>query len=213
MFNNVLIASGPTIEPIDPVRFISNRSSGKTGYHLATEAHKRQISAITFVTGPTCHLPTGVRMVAVETAQEMRKNMLKLQPDAQVIIMAAAVCDFRSLKYYTEKIKKEKDRITLEFIRNPDILQELGSVKSPGQILVGFAAETENMFENAHRKMAAKNLDLLVLNEISEDNPAFGVDDNQAYFITRGGIRKLEKMSKAKLAGCLWDAIAALSPV
>ncbi len=207
----ILIASGPTIEPIDPVRFLSNRSSGKTGFHLATEALRRGLGPVTFVTGPTAFLPDGVELVEVESAQEMRAALSARFAGAGIVVMAAAVSDYRSIKYYPEKLKKCGERLTLELVKNPDILLELGRRKRRGQILVGFAAETEDIFANAQRKLEAKNLDLLVLNEISAENPAFGREENQVYFVRADGVRRLEPMSKALIAARLWDEVAALA--
>jgi phosphopantothenoylcysteine decarboxylase/phosphopantothenate--cysteine ligase len=211
VFNKIIITSGPTLEPIDPVRFISNRSSGKTGYHLAMEARARDLGPVTFITGPTFYLPTQVEIIQVETAQEMRAAIGERFRQADVLIMAAAVGDYRSLKYYPDKMKKNSERITLELVKNPDILLELGSHKRKGQILVGFAAETEDIFANAQKKLLAKNLDLLVLNEISEANPAFGSDENQVYLVRRDGVRRLETMSKALVAAQIWDDIIGLA--
>lgn len=211
MFKKIVIASGPTLEPIDPVRFISNRSSGKTGYHLAMEARMRGFGPITFITGPTFYLPAQVELIQVETAQEMRTAIGCHFRQADVIIMAAAVSDYRSLKYYPEKMKKNSDRITLELVKNPDILLELGRHKRKNQLLVGFAAETEDIFASAQKKLIAKNLDLLVLNEISETNPAFGCDENQVYLVRPNGVRKLEKMNKAHIAAVIWDDLISLA--
>jgi phosphopantothenoylcysteine decarboxylase/phosphopantothenate--cysteine ligase len=211
VFKRILITSGPTLEPIDPVRFISNRSSGKTGYHLAMEARVRNLGPITFITGPTVYLPSQVELIQVETAQEMRAAIGERFRQADVIIMAAAVSDYRSLKYYPEKLKKSGDRMTLELVKNPDILLELGQYKRKNQILVGFAAETEDIFANAQKKLVAKNLDLLVLNEISEANPAFGSEENQVYLVRADGVRKLEKMKKAHIAALIWDDILSLA--
>lgn len=211
MFNKIVIASGPTLEPIDPVRFLSNRSSGKTGYHLAMEARVRDIGPITFITGPTFYLPIQVELIQVETAQEMRAAIGDHFRSSDVIIMAAAVSDYRSLKYYPEKMKKDSERITLELVKNPDILLELGRHKRKNQILVGFAAESEDIFVNAQKKLIAKNLDLLVLNEISEANPAFGCDENQVYLVRPEGVRKLEKMNKAHIAAVIWDDIVSMA--
>ena len=211
MFDRILITSGPTIEPIDPVRFLSNRSSGRTGYHLAKEAQARGLGPVTFVTGPTAWYPSGVEVVRVETALEMRAAVGEHLRQADVIIMAAAVSDYRSLKYYPEKMKKSGERITLELVRNPDILLEAGQSKRRGQVLVGFAAETEDIFANAQKKLTAKNLDLLVLNEISEANPAFGCEENQVFLVRPDGVRRLEKMSKARIAAEVWDEIIALA--
>jgi len=206
MFRTALITSGPTLEPIDPVRFISNRSSGKTGYFLAQEGVSRAMRVF-FVSGPTAYLPRDVELVQVETALEMREAVLARAAEAEVVIMAAAVCDFRSAKYYPEKIKKERAKLHLDLVRNPDILGELGERKREKQILVGFAAETENIFENAMKKLRAKNLDLLVLNEISDSNPAFDADDNQVYLVTPDHIQKLERLPKARIARHVWDEI------
>lgn len=207
MFKSVIIASGPTIEPIDPVRFISNRSSGKTGFHLANEAKKRKIDEIFFITGPTNYIPSDVNLVHVDTAISMRDNMLTYFKEAEVIIMAAAVSDYRSSEYCHEKIKKGNDRVILELVKNPDILKEIGEKKSDNQILVGFAAETSNIFENAKEKFEKKNLDLLVLNEISKENPVFNEDFNQVFFVYKKGIIKLDKMSKMEIAVLIWDEI------
>lgn len=211
MFKKIIIASGPTLEPIDPVRFLSNRSSGKTGYHLAMEARQRGIGPITFITGPTFYLPGQVELIQVETAQEMRAAIGGRFRSADVIIMAAAVSDYRSLKYYPEKMKKDSERITLELVKNPDILLEIGRHKRKNQILVGFAAESEDIFANAQKKLVAKNLDLLVLNEISEANPAFGCDENQVYLVSPTGVRKLERMNKAHIAAMIWNEIVAMA--
>lgn len=211
MFKKILIASGPTLEPIDPVRFISNRSSGKTGYHLAMEARVRNLGPVTFITGPTFFLPTQTEIIQVETAQEMRAAIGEHFRSSDVIIMAAAVGDYRSLKYYPDKMKKSGERITLELVKNPDILLELGQHKRKDQILVGFAAETEDIFANAQKKLLAKNLDLLVLNEISAANPAFGCDENQVYLMRPDGVRRLDKLSKAHIATLIWDDIIGLA--
>jgi phosphopantothenoylcysteine decarboxylase / phosphopantothenate---cysteine ligase len=207
----ILITSGPTIEPIDPVRFLSNRSSGKTGLHLAREACARRLGPVTFITGPTAFLPDEVEIVQVESAQEMRAAVNARARQADVIIMAAAVSDYRSVKYYADKMKKSGERLTLELVKNPDILLELGRRKRRGQVLVGFAAETEDIFANAQKKLLAKNLDLLVLNEISEANPAFGSDENQVYLVRRDGVRRFERMSKARIAALVWDDIIDLA--
>jgi phosphopantothenoylcysteine decarboxylase/phosphopantothenate--cysteine ligase len=211
VFSRILITSGPTIEPIDPVRFLSNRSSGKTGFHLAEEARRRGLGPVVFITGPTAYTPGQAEVVRVESAQEMRAAVNEHYGRADVIIMAAAVSDYRSLKYYPDKMKKNAERLTLELVKNPDILLELGRRKRRGQILVGFAAETEDIFVNAQKKLLAKNLDLLVLNEISAANPAFGCEENQVYLVRLDGVRKLESMSKALVAARVWDDIIDLA--
>ena len=211
MFKKVIITSGPTIEPIDPVRFISNRSSGKTGYYLALEASARNCENISFITGPTGLLPNQVDLIQVETTLEMRAKVLKRFSGADVVIMAAAVCDYKSHKYYPEKMKSSRGDVSLKLVKNPDILQELGQKKKKNQILVGFAAETDNIFENAEEKFANKNLDLLVLNQISDDNPAFDVDFNQVYFVMGNGIKKFDKMKKSQVAHHIWEEIGRIA--
>jgi phosphopantothenoylcysteine decarboxylase/phosphopantothenate--cysteine ligase len=207
MFKRVIITSGPTIEPIDPVRYISNRSSGRSGLHLADEAVKRGIAEIIFITGPTCFSPKGVTIIPVETALEMRSQLLRYGNDADVIIMAAAVSDYRVADYSSKKIKKDQDTLTLQLVKNPDLLFELGQKKQPHQVLVGYAAETHNIFENARQKFEKKNLDLLVLNQVSRENPAFNSEENQVYLFTSAGMRKLEKMEKSALAARIWDEV------
>jgi phosphopantothenoylcysteine decarboxylase / phosphopantothenate---cysteine ligase len=207
MFKRVIITSGPTIEPIDPVRYLSNRSSGKSGVHLATEAVKRGIAEIIFITGPTCFPPLDVTLIFIETALEMKTQLLRYENDAEVIIMAAAVSDYRVVKYSSQKIKKNKDNLTLHLEKNPDILFELGQKKRPHQVLVGYAAETHNIIEHAWKKFEMKNLDLLILNEVSPENPAFNTQENQVYFFTSEGMQKLEKMEKSALAARIWDEV------
>lgn len=207
MFKKVLITSGPTIEPIDPIRFISNRSSGKTGYYLAVEAKNRGIPEIVFLTGPSHFIPPQATVIRVETALQMREQLRSHTGTSDVIIMAAAVGDYRPVSFQPEKIKKHADKLLLELVKNPDLLLEIGQNKRPGQILVGYAAETDRIFENAEKKLVAKNLDLLVLNQVSSENPAFAVDDNQVYLISRQGTRSLPTMTKAETAVKIWEAI------
>lgn len=211
MFKKIIITSGPTLEPIDPVRFISNRSSGKTGYHLAMEAKDREIGQVVFITGPTFFLPSGVDLIQIETAQEMQSAIEEHFHLADVLIMAAAVSDYRSLKYYPDKLKKNSEKIILELVKTPDILLQLGQRKQKNQILVGFAAETENIFVNAQKKLSSKNLDLLVLNEISPSNPAFASEENQVYLLRSDSIKKIDKMNKSHIATLIWDEILDLA--
>ncbi|MFC2155200.1 phosphopantothenoylcysteine decarboxylase [Acidobacteriota bacterium] len=203
----IVITSGPTIETIDPIRFISNRSSGKSGLHLANEAKRRGIPEIFFITGPSFYIPVDVAVIKIETALEMRFHLLKHADQADVVIMAAAVGDYRVSKYQKEKIKKNEESLTLQLTRNPDLLLELGRKKKKNQILIGYAAETHEIFENAKNKLEAKNLDLLILNKISPENPAFQVDSNQVYFVTKEVIRGLPRMEKAEIAVHIWDEI------
>jgi phosphopantothenoylcysteine decarboxylase/phosphopantothenate--cysteine ligase len=207
MFKRVIITSGPTIEPIDPVRYISNRSSGRSGLYLAEEAVKRGIPEIIFITGPTCFSPQGVTVIPVETAMEMRSQLQRYGNDADVIIMSAAVSDYRVVKYSTKKIKKDQDTLMLKLVKNPDLLFELGQKKKPHQVLGGYAAETHHIFQHARQKFEKKNLDLLVLNEVSSENPAFNSEENQVYLFTSEGMQKLDKMEKSVLAARIWDEV------
>lgn len=216
-FKQVIICSGPTIEPIDPIRFISNRSSGRSGLKLVQKAVERGYSGIIFITGPTCSPYYDVAnpaysVLPVETALQMKENVFRYSDDAEVIIMAAAVSDYRVANYSQEKIKKDQEVLTLQLVKNPDILFELGQRKRPDQILVGYAAETNDIFKNAQKKFIKKNLDLLVLNEISEKNPAFNVNHNQVYFLTAaGGFQIQPRMGKYELADRVWEEIEALA--
>lgn len=207
MFKNVIITSGPTIEPIDPVRFISNRSSGKMGMALAEVGKENGVENIYFISGPVCNYPKGVLLIKIETAIELQNEVLKHFEKAEVIIMAAAVSDYRSEKYYTDKMKKTSDVVDFRLIKNPDILKDLGQRKSDNQILVGFAVETEDVLDNAVKKFKEKNLDLLVLNEFSEKNPVFGSDYNQVFLINKRGIKSIKKTLKMDLAKIIWKEI------
>ncbi len=210
MIKRAIIVSGPTIEPIDPVRYISNRSSGKTGYFLSQEGLKRDIDEIIFVTGPSRFTPVGVTVVSVETALQMQAAIDDYFEDADVLIMAAAVSDYRIAEYRPQKIKKGQDRLVLELEKNPDILLGLGKKKKESQVLVGYAAETHDIFFYGQQKFDGKNLDLLVLNEISPANPAFDVDENQVYFFTKNGYRQILKMKKQDISALIWDEIFAI---
>lgn len=207
MFKKAVITSGPTIEPIDPVRYLSNRSSGKTGYYIATEALKRDLDEVVFITGPTCLLPMDCRCIEIETAMEMRSKVMEHVSDADIIIMAAAVSDYRARRIRTQKIKKDAGDFQLALMKNPDILMEVGRKKRENQLLIGFAAETRHIFANSKRKLRKKNLDLLVLNQISESNPAFNVDTNQVYFMTPLNMEELPVLRKNEIAVKLWDKI------
>ncbi len=207
MFKNVIITSGPTIEPIDPVRFISNRSSGKMGRALAEVGKKKGIENIYFISGPVCEYPQDVLLIKIETAIELQNEVLKHFDKADVIIMAAAVSDYRSEKYYTDKMKKSNEVIDFRLVKNPDILKELGEKKKEGQIIVGFAVETEDVLDNAVKKFKEKNLDLLVLNELSDKNPVFGSDYNQVFLINKRGIKNVKKSLKRDIAEIIWKEI------
>jgi len=202
-----LITAGPTIEYIDPVRMISNKSTGKMGYALAKAARRRG-AEVTLVTGPThLHPPKGIHMINVETAEEMREAVMDHYRDKDVVIKAAAVSDSRPLNKAREKQKKKTGKTTLEMIPTPDILAELG--KNKGDIiLVGFAAETTDHVANALDKIKKKNLDLVVLNDVSKDDRGFAADTNEVRMIDRKGNEEVIPLtSKDEVADKILDRI------
>ncbi len=203
----VMVTAGPTREPLDPARFLSNRSSGKMGYALAQAACRRGAQVL-LISGPnslTC--PPGVTLLKIQTAREMYDAVLAHAANSSVIIKAAAVADYRPETVYEHKVKKEK--ITRELIleRNPDILLELGKRKKAGQILVGFAAESTNLMEEGQRKFLSKNLDLIAVNDISGDSTGFEVESNQILVISASGAEMLPHTSKLHSADLLLDRV------
>ncbi|MBE3588953.1 MAG: bifunctional phosphopantothenoylcysteine decarboxylase/phosphopantothenate--cysteine ligase CoaBC [Thermoanaerobacteraceae bacterium] len=207
----VLVTAGGTREPLDPVRYLSNRSSGKMGYALARAAVQRG-ARVTLVSAPTSLLPpAGVELVSVETAREMYRAVIERFAEQDVVVKAAAVADYRPVVCAEQKIKKGTDSLILELVRNPDILSELGLRKAPRQILVGFAAETEDLEANALQKVGKKNLDLLVANDVTQPGAGFGSDTNMVKLVYPGGhIQPLPLMDKLSLAHRIWDAVVEL---
>lgn len=197
----VVITSGGNREPIDPVRFIGNRSSGKMGRAIALAA-LAQGASVTVVSGPAeAPLPYGAEVVAVETALEMAEAVLPLAREADVVIGAAAVADYRVENAPTNKHKRDGEKLTLGLVENPDILAEIGAAKRPGQVVVGFAAETQDLVENAQAKLAKKNLDLIVANEVGTAGSGFGTDTVKACFLSAdGAIEELPLLTKDELA-------------
>jgi len=206
----ILITAGPTREEIDPVRFVSNHSSGKMGYAMARTAWRRGARVI-LVSGPTSlPAPWGVEMAPVESAEEMYRMVMARAGECGVVIKAAAVADYRPVVRAGEKIKKQGDVMTLEMARNRDILTELGKEKG-GRLLVGFAAETTDLLTNARKKLAAKNVDLLVANDVTEAGAGFSVDTNIVRLLYRGGrVEEPGIMSKEAVANLILDRVAAL---
>ncbi len=208
----ILVTAGPTQEMIDPVRMITNRSSGKMGFSLAKIARRRGAEVV-LVTGPTREkLPRNdIPIFRVRTAEEMKEEVLRHFPSCDVVIMAAAVSDFRPSNFSQSKIKKNKDEVyILELEKNPDILQVLGERKGD-KILVGFAAETENMVENGMEKLRRKNLDLIVINNVLEEGAGFEVDTNKVVIVDRRGkINKLPVMPKDEVARIILDKVRKL---
>lgn len=205
----VLITAGPTREPIDPVRYISNRSSGKMGYGLATAALRRG-AQVTLISGPTALTPPrGAVFVPVQTAEDMREAVLQHLDRATIVIKAAAVADYRARQMATTKIKSKRD-LTLELTPNPDILTEVAAQRT-GAFITGFAAETHDVIANARAKLAAKGVDLLVVNDVSRPDIGFDADDNQVLLIDRwGGERALPRMPKEAVADAILGHILGL---
>ncbi len=207
---SILVTAGPTREPFDPVRFISNHSSGKMGYALARVARRRG-AVVTLVSGPTC-LPTPPKMafVAVTTAREMRQAVLGRFEDATVIIKAAAVADYYPASYSEKKIKKNDTSLTIALERNPDILAELG-LRKGGRLLVGFAMETADLIANAREKLHKKNADLIVANDLSEEGAGFAGDTNVVTLIyPNGTMEKLPRLDKILVAEKILDRVREL---
>ena len=196
----VLVTAGPTQEPLDTVRFISNPSSGKMGYAIADAARQRGAEVI-LVSGPTSlTVPAGVRHHGVRTAIEMREAVLHEYEKVDVVIKAAAVSDYRPQHAYPYKVKKTEEVQTVELVRNPDILAELGQRKGT-RVLVGFAAETEDLLANAQKKVSAKNLDLIVVNDVGQEEIGFQSDANKVLMLHADGrMEDIPKMPKTQLA-------------
>lgn len=207
--DRVLVTAGPTREPIDPVRFLSNRSSGKMGYSLARAARRRG-AQVTLVSGPTALTPPpGVTFVPVQTAEEMREAVLQHVDSATIVIKAAAVGDYRARHPAATKLKRRQD-VTLELTPNPDILAEVAA-RGTGAFIVGFAAETDQVLANARAKLEAKNIDLLVVNDVSQRGIGFDAEDNQVLLLDRwGGERALPRMAKTDLADEILTHVLAL---
>jgi phosphopantothenoylcysteine decarboxylase/phosphopantothenate--cysteine ligase len=205
----ILVTAGSTIEPIDPVRYLTNRSSGKMGYALARTARHRG-AEVTLVSGPT-HLrpPENVDFHRVKTTEEMKRAVFEHRDQCDAIIKAAAVLDYRPREKVEHKIKKSEKNQSLDLVRNPDILEELGSTKGNSRcILVGFAAETEDLLANATEKLRKKNLDLIVANDVTREDAGFESETNLVKIIHQDGhIEDFPLMTKEEVAGHLLDRI------
>jgi phosphopantothenoylcysteine decarboxylase/phosphopantothenate--cysteine ligase len=206
----VLVTAGPTREEIDPVRFISNHSSGKMGYALARAAYRRG-AAVTLVSGPTClDEPYGVEMVRVISAVEMRDAVLRCLDESTIVIKAAAVADYRPEVRGERKMKKSDRPVTLKLVENPDILAEIGKMKG-GRTVIGFAAETDNLVENAREKLQRKNLDMVVANDLGQEGAGFNVDTNVVKLLFReGDVEDVPLMGKDELADLILDRVVML---
>lgn len=203
----VLISAGPTISRIDPVRYLTNNSTGKMGYSIAEEARDRGANVI-LVSGPSnITPPSNIKVIKVTTNEEMKDEILKYYDESDIVIKSAAVADYKIKNYSVEKIKKYEDELNLTFVKDNDILKMLGERKN-GQILVGFAAESNNIIENAKRKIKAKNLDYIVANDITSADTGFASDDNKVIIISNDGEELyLDKMNKRKVASKIFETI------
>ncbi len=206
----VLVTAGPTVEKIDPVRFITNRSTGKMGYAIAQAAADRG-ACVTLVSGPV-HInpPANVRLISIESCAQLCDQVLLNAADADIVIQAAAPADFRPATIADQKIKKTGAGMTIELEATTDIAAALGARKRDGQILVAFAAETQNVLENAQGKLIRKNADLIVANDVSRSDAGFGVDTNVITLITRSDARALPLMRKTDAAHAILDRVREL---
>ena len=196
----ILVTAGGTVEAIDPVRYIGNRSSGRMGFEIA-KAAKNHGAEVILIAGKTeIEPPTDLKFIKVESVEQMRESVLQEFNSVDAVIMSAAVADYKVKNVSAQKIKKSDETLTLELVKNPDILKELGKLKT-SQILVGFAAETENLIDYANKKLVEKNLDFVVANDVTMVGAGFNVPTNIVSIIYRGGkVENFSKMSKAELA-------------
>lgn len=204
---NVLVTAGPTRANIDPVRFISNNSTGKMGYEIAIEARNRGAN-VTLISGPTnLKAPEGINFIKVTENEQMYNEVFKVYDNMDIVIKAAAVADYKAKEFSNQKIKKSSGDLNLVLTRDRDILKSLGEKKTH-QILVGFAAESENLLENAKGKLQRKNLDYILANDITSKDTGFASNDNKVTIISKdGNLVPLEKMSKRSVARTLFDII------
>ena len=210
--SKALVTAGPTYERLDPVRFIGNFSTGKMGIALA-EALAARGAAVSLVLGPTALKPQNpaIRVIPVESARQMHETCMRLFPESNMAIMAAAVADYRPAKVSEQKIKKDGAALQLELSRTEDILASLGAVKKPGQLLAGFALETHNELEHARRKLSSKNADLMVLNSLQDAGAGFGHDTNKVTLLQPDGrMRQLPLQSKAAVAEAIVNQLLAM---
>jgi len=207
---HVIVTAGPNAEPIDPVRFITNRSTGKMGFAMARVAWRRG-AEVTLVSGPTVlDPPRGVRFASVRTALEMQQTILNHYPQATMVVSAAAIADYRPARVAAQKIKKTDGNFSIELTRNPDILKELSQMKG-NRLHIGFATETENVLENAARKLRTKNLDMIVANDVTQEGAGFAHDTNIVTIIDRTErMETLPLMGKDEVAHAVYDRLLAL---
>ena len=207
----IMITAGPTVESIDPVRYLTNRSTGKMGYAIAKQAANRG-AEVTLVSGPTNIAPPSniKKLIKIESAKEMYNAIIENFDDNQVIIKSAAVADYKPKTYSDKKIKKNDDDLVIKLDRNKDIAYELGKIKKD-KILVGFAAETNDIIENAKGKIQKKNFDFIVANDLTEEGAGFGTDTNIVKIIDKeGNINKYPQMKKDEVANVILDKVKSL---
>ena len=207
----VLVTAGATRERLDPVRYMTNDSSGKMGFAIAEAARARGAEVTAVYGNVTAPVPAGIRRIQIESAQELYDVMMREVPEQDIVIQAAAVCDYRFEKTAKSKIKKaEGEGLVLTLIENPDVAKAVGGIKKKGQTLVGFAAETDNVKKNAAEKLKKKNLDMIVANDVTMPGAGFNVDTNIAAIITKNGVEELPLQSKRELADKILDRIISL---
>ncbi len=207
----VLVTAGATRERLDPVRFLTNDSSGKMGFAIAEAARDRGAEVCAVTGAVTAAFPSGIRRVDVESTEDLLAAMKREAPDHDVVIQAAAPADYRFEEISPVKMKKKNgEELTLRLVENPDVARAVGEMKKPGQILVGFAAETDHLIENAQTKLARKNLDMVVANDVTKPGAGFNVDTNIATLITREDMRECPLQSKRELADQILDRVLEL---
>lgn len=207
----VLVTAGPTREPLDPARFLSNRSSGKMGYAIARSAFRRG-AAVTLISGPgVLPCPAGVNRIEIQSAEDMFEAVLARSDDADIIVKTAAVADYRPTELAEHKVKKDQIESQLLLTQNPDILYELGKRKPERQILVGFAAESQHLKDAGKSKLRKKNLDFICVNDISGKNSGFESENNQVLLISHKTTERLPHTSKQHTADLIWDKISSLA--
>jgi phosphopantothenoylcysteine decarboxylase/phosphopantothenate--cysteine ligase len=209
---SVLITSGPTVEAIDPVRYLSNHSSGQMGNALAMEAAERGAN-VTLVSGPVKELPVhpNISVISIVSAAEMYVQCANYFPQSEITIMAAAVADYSILNPETSKLKKSDTDLTLNLVKTNDILLELGKQKKPGQLLAGFALETDNELENALKKLHTKNLDFIVLNSLKDEGAGFATSTNKVTIIdSKNTVVKYDKKTKKEVSSDIFDFVSSI---
>jgi phosphopantothenoylcysteine decarboxylase / phosphopantothenate---cysteine ligase len=208
--HKILITAGPTQEPLDPARFLSNRSSGKMGYALARTARRRGAEVV-LISGPVALAPPpGLTLISVQTAEEMAAAVFEQAPSASIVVKAAAVADFRPSNFSPQKVKKHRAETLLSLSPNLDILAELGKNRREGQFVLGFAAESCQHQAEGRRKLKAKNADLIVVNDILGQDTGFASDTNQITLITKEDTETLPLLSKEATADRIWDKVLSL---